>query len=56
MFYMTSKRPGHEVVALAIYYRYVRRVVTNLTGVVHTSAEPFPQVDYLNGGSVDTGD
>lgn len=54
--FMTSDRPGREVVPLAIYYRYLRRIVANLLGVVRTSSEPFPQVDYLDGGTVDTDD
>jgi hypothetical protein len=40
--FMTSERPGYEVVPLAIYYRYLRRIVANLLGVVRTSAEPLP--------------
>lgn len=40
--FMTSERPAREVVPLAIYYRYLRRVVANLLGVVRTSAEPLP--------------
>ncbi len=54
--FMTSDRPGREVVPLAIYYRYLRRIVANLLGVVRTSAEPLPHVDYLEGGTVDTDD
>lgn len=54
--FMTSERPGHEVVPLAIYYRYLRRIVANLTGVVRTSSEPFPRMDYLDDGAVDTDD
>lgn len=54
--FMTSDRPGREVVPLAIYYRYLRRIVANLLGVVRTSAEPFPHLDYLEGGTVDTED
>ena len=38
--YMTSTLPGHEVVPLAIYYRFLRRIVANLLGVVRTSNEP----------------
>ena len=52
--FMTSDRPGREVVPLAIYYRYLRRIVANLLGVVRTSADPFPHLDYLEGGTVDT--
>ena len=54
--FMTSERPGYEVVPLAIYYRYLRRIVANLIGVVRTSSEPFPHVDYEQGGTVDTDD
>lgn len=54
--YMTSERPGREVVPLAILYRYLRRVAANLVGIVRTSVEPLPHVDYLEGGTVDTDD
>ena len=54
--FMTSERPGKEVVPLAIYYRYLRRTAANLLGVVRTSSEPFPHADYLDDGSVDTDD
>lgn len=54
--FMTSERPGKEVVPLAIYYRYLRRTAANLLGVVRTSAEPFPHADYLEDGAVDTDD
>jgi phosphate uptake regulator len=43
--FMTSDRPGREVVPLAIYYRYLRRIVANLIGIVRTSAEPLPHLD-----------
>jgi phosphate uptake regulator len=54
--FMSSDRPGREVVPLAIYYRYLRRIAANLLGVVRTSSEPLPHVDYLQGGTVDTDD
>lgn len=54
--FMTSERPGREVVPLAIYYRYLRRIVANLVGIVRTSSEPLPHVDYLAGGTIDTDD
>ncbi len=54
--FMTSDRPGHEVVPLAIYYRYLRRIVANLIGIVRTSSEPLPHVDYLDDGATDTED
>lgn len=53
---MLSERPGREVVPLAIYYRFLRRIAANLMGIVRTSAEPLPHVDYLDGGTVDTDD
>lgn len=54
--YMTSERPGREVVPLAIYYRYLRRIAANLLGIVRTSVEPLPHLDYLEHGTVDTDD
>ncbi len=54
--FMSSDRPGHEVVPLAIYYRYLRRIVANLVGIVRTSAEPLPHLDYLDDGATDTDD
>jgi len=54
--FMTSERPGREVVPLAIYYRYVRRIVANLLGIVRTSSEPIQHVDYLDQGTTDTED
>lgn len=54
--FMTSERPGREVVPLAIYFRYLRRIVANLLGVVRTSVEPLAHIDYLAGGTVDTDD
>ena len=54
--FMTSDRPGREVVPLAIYYRYLRRIVANLIGIVRTSSEPLPYVDYLDDGATDTDD
>lgn len=54
--FMTSDRPGHEVVPLAIYYRFLRRIGANLVGIVRTSVEPLPHVDYLDDGATDTDD
>ena len=54
--FMRSDRPGREVVPLAIYFRYLRRIVANLLGVVRTSVEPLAHLDYLAGGTVDTDD
>lgn len=54
--FMTSERPGHEVVPLAIYYRFLRRIGANLVGIVRTSVDPLPHVDYLDDGATDTDD
>ncbi len=54
--FMTSDRPGREVVPLAIYYRYLKRIVANLLGIVRTASEPIPQIDYLDDGATDTDD
>ncbi len=40
--YLHSDRPGREVVPRAIYYRFLKRIVANLLGIVHTAAEPLP--------------
>jgi phosphate uptake regulator len=53
---LTSELPGREVVPLAIYVRYLRRIVANLVGVARANSEPLPLVDYLEDGSVDTED
>lgn len=38
--YLRSDAPGHEVVPLAIYDRYLKRIVANLVGIVRESSEP----------------
>lgn len=43
--YLTSKRPGDEVVPLAIYYRFHRRIAANLLGVMWVWAEPEQLTD-----------
>lgn len=53
---MNSDLPGRDVVPLAIYFRYLRRIAANLVGVVRSSNEPIPTVDYLEEGTVDTED
>lgn len=53
---MTTDRPGREVVPLAIYYRYLRRIVANLYGVVRSAAEPITASDTNVDGTDDTED
>lgn len=54
--FMHSDRPGNEVVPLAIYYRYLKRIAANLLGVVGVALEPLPHIDYLEEGTIDTDD
>lgn len=48
--FMTSDRPGRDVVPLAIYDRYVRRILANLVGIVRASSEPVPSAADLPPG------
>ncbi len=48
-----SDRPGREAVPRAVYYRYLKRIVANLMGVVSTASEPLPHIDYLDHGETD---
>lgn len=54
--YLHSDRPGREVVPRAIYYRYLKRIVANLLGIVRTVNQPLPTLDYLDDGETDTDD
>jgi hypothetical protein len=38
---MHSDRPGREVVPRAILYRYWKRIVANLAGIVGSVTEPL---------------
>jgi phosphate uptake regulator len=54
--YLHSDRPGREVVPRAIYYRYLKRIVANLLGIVHTANQPLPTLGYLDDGETDIDD
>lgn len=54
--FMISDRPGREVVPLAIYHRYVRRIAANLVGVVRDASEPIHRPAGFDGGAVDADD
>jgi phosphate uptake regulator len=54
--YMHSDRPGNEVVPRAILYRYWKRIVANLGGVVSTATEPLQTQGYLDDGATDIDD
>ncbi len=53
---MHSDLPGSVVVPRAIYYRYLKRIVANLRGVVSVVSEPLPNIDYLDDGATDITD
>jgi phosphate uptake regulator len=54
--FMHSEQPGSWAVPRAILYRYWKRIVANLAGVVTTAIEPLQNIDYLEGGTVDITD
>jgi hypothetical protein len=54
--FMTSDRPGRDVVPLAIYHRYLRRIVANLAGVLRDASEPINRAAGYDGGAVDADD
>jgi hypothetical protein len=54
--FMTSELPGREVVPLAIYHRYLRRIVANLAGVLRDASDPIKRAAGFDGGAVDADD
>lgn len=54
--YLHSDRPGKDVVPRAIFYRYLKRIVANLGGVVTSSTEPLTNQDYRDDGATDIDD
>lgn len=53
---MHSDEPGREVVPRAILYRYWKRIVANIAGVVTTATEPLQHQGYEDDGTVDIDD
>lgn len=53
---MHSELPGREVVPRAILYRYWKRIVANLGGVVSSATEPIQHQGYLDDGETDLDD
>lgn len=51
--FMHSEEPGHYAVPRAILYRYWKRIVANLSGVVTSATEPLQNQDYLDDGTTD---
>lgn len=52
--FLHSTEPGAVVVPRAIYYRYTKRIVANLVGVVIAASEPMPADDTASDGLSDT--
>ncbi len=54
--YMQSEEPGSWAVPRAILYRYWKRIVANLAGIVTAAIEPIQSIDYLDDGQTDIDD
>ena len=54
--YLHSELPGNQVVPRAIFYRYLKRIVANLGGVITSATEPLTTQDYRDGGATDITD
>ena len=54
--YMHSEEPGSWAVPRAMLYRYWKRIVANLAGIVTAAIEPIQNIDYLDDGATDITD
>ncbi len=54
--YMHSDQPGSWAVPRAMLYRYWKRIVANLGGIVTAAIEPLQNIDYLDDGATDIDD
>ena len=54
--YMQSDEPGRWAVPRAMLYRYWKRIVANLAGIVTSAIEPLQNIDYLDDGATDIDD
>jgi hypothetical protein len=54
--YMHSERPGSWAVPRAILFRYWKRIVANLAGIVTAVIEPIQTIDTLDDGATDLDD
>ena len=54
--YVHADEPGHRAVPRAILYRYWKRIVANLAGIVSATIEPVANIDYLDHRHVDITD
>jgi hypothetical protein len=53
---MHSEDPAKVAVPRAILYRYWKRIVANLGGVLTSATEPLQNQDYLDDGATDITD
>ena len=54
--YMHSTEPAPYAVPRAIFYRYLKRIVANLAGILTSATEPLQHQDYLDDGTTDIDD
>ena len=54
--YMHSEKPGSNAVPRAVLYRYWKRIVANLAGIVTGANEPLQNQGYTNDGETDLDD
>jgi hypothetical protein len=54
--FMHSDEPAAHAVPRAILYRYWKRIVANLAGVITSATEPLQTQDYLDDGATDIDD
>ena len=52
----SPSEPGSWAVPRAILYRYWKRIVANLAGIVTAAIEPLQNIDYLDDGRTDLDD
>jgi phosphate uptake regulator len=53
---LQADEPGHWAVPRAVLYRYWKRIVANLAGIVTGAIEPLQHIDYLDDGQTDIDD
>ena len=53
---MHSEQPGSYAVPRAVLYRYWKRIVANLAGIVTGANEPLQKQGYINDGEIDLDD
>jgi hypothetical protein len=53
---LQSDQPGYWAVPRAVLFRYWKRIVANLAGIVTSAIEPLQNIDYLDDGRTDIDD